>query len=52
MAKKTKQLTDEERRKILDELDKEDILIINEAYRQRIEELEKEIAEQKKIKSK
>ncbi len=52
MAKKTKKLTDEERRKILDELDKEDILIINEAYRQRIEELEKEIAEQKKIKSK
>lgn len=50
--KKSKELTKEERRELLRKLDKEDLLIINEAYEEVIKELQEEIAKQKKIKSK
>lgn len=52
MAKKYKKISEEERKKILRELDKEDLVIINQAYEERIKELEEEISKQKKIKSK
>lgn len=50
--KKSNTISKEERRKLLEQLDKEDLIIINEAYEKRIKDLENEIAEQKKIKSK
>lgn len=53
MSKKNKnESTKEERRKLYDKFDKEDLWIINEALVERIEELEKEITKQKKVKSK
>ena len=50
--KKSNTISKEERRKLLEQLDKEDLIIINEAYEKRIKDLENEIAEKKKIKSK
>ena len=45
--KKSNTISKEERRKLLEQLDKEDLIIINEAYEKRIKDLENEIAEQK-----
>ena len=53
MAKKNQKKSREEvRKELYEKLDKEDIWIINEAYEERIRELEEELEKQKKIKSK
>lgn len=52
MAKQSKKVNKEERKKLYDKFSKEELTLIIEAFEERIEELEKEKKEHEKIKSK